>query len=137
MTPPTIDGNLAALVASLLAAVGTVAVAVLGYIASRRKEPIERESATAAASAGIADAAVALVAPYVAQVERLELRVQRAEERAESAERKAESAERKASEVGRLASEADDYIRDLHQWWETHRLKPRPPFWRWIEEGDH
>ena len=29
--------------------------------------------------------------------------------------------------------EAGDYITDLHVRWDSHRVKPRPPHWRWLE----
>ena len=39
-----------------------------------------------------------------------------------------------AAAQGRLAVEADDYITDLHVRWDSHRVKPRPPYWRWLAE---
>lgn len=38
----------------------------------------------------------------------------------------------RAAAQRRLAVEADDYITDLHVRWDTHRVKPRPPYWRWL-----
>ena len=40
----------------------------------------------------------------------------------------------RAATQGRLAAEADDYITDLHVRWDSHRVRPRPPFWRWLAE---
>ena len=41
---------------------------------------------------------------------------------------------RRAAAQGRLAAEADDYITDLHVQWDSHRVHPRPPHWRWMAE---
>ena len=118
---------------------GSSVAAVLSYWTSRRKLPVERDSAHAAASAELAEAAAALLEPLRGEVTRLDARVQLAEEDAakarEDAAKAREDAAAARSEAGalrKLASEADDYIRDLHIRWDAHRVKPHPPFWRWL-----
>lgn len=111
---------------------GTMAGSVLSYLTSRRKAPVERESAHAAASSELAEAAAALVAPLSAEVKRLDARVAAAEADAAEARKDAAAARRDA----KLAGEADDYIRDLHAHWDAHRILPRPPRWRWLSAED-
>ena len=122
---------------------GSSVAAVLSYWTSRRKLPVERDSAHAAASAELAEAAAALLEPLRGEVTRLDARVQRAEEEtilarkdAAVAREDAAAARREAATMGKLAGEADDYIRNLHAEWEHHRTKPRPPFWRWLGNDD-
>lgn len=118
---------------------GTAINAVLSYLLARRRLPVERVSAHAAASREIAQAAESLVEPLRNALQTLDERLQRAEddaakarEDAASARTDAEAARREAGALRKLASEADDYIRDLHARWEAHRVKPHPPFWRWL-----
>lgn len=118
---------------------GSSVGAVLSYWTSRRKLPVERDSAHAAASAELATAAAALLEPMQSELARMDERVALAEEDAakarEDAAKAREDAAAARSEAGalrKLASEADDYIRDLHIRWDAHRVKPHPPFWRWL-----
>ena len=118
---------------------GSTLGAVLSYWTSRRKAPVERDSAHAAAAAELSEAAAGMIEPLTAEVKRLDVRVQRAEEDAAKAREDAakaredaEAARREAGALRKIASEADDYIRDLHVRWDSHRTKPHPPFWRWL-----
>lgn len=118
---------------------GTALNAVFTYILARRRLPVEQDSAAAAASREIAAAAESLVEPLRGVVEQLDARLKRAEEDAAKAREDAavartdaEAARREAGALRKLTSEADDYIRDLHVRWDAHRVKPHPPFWRWL-----
>ena len=113
---------------------GTTLAAIFTYLLARSKAPVERESAHSAASAELAEAAASLVEPLSNEVKRLDIRVQRAETAASEAHDKAIKTDREVAGLRTLTTEADDYIRDLHVRWETHRLKQRPPFWRWLSD---
>ena len=58
---------------------GSTLGAVLSYWTSRRKAPVERDSAHAAAAAELSEAAAGMIEPLTAEVKRLDARVQRAE----------------------------------------------------------
>ena len=120
---------------------GTIA-AVLSWLAARKRLPIERDSAHAAASREITQAATELMAPLRAEVERLdhevqELRRESAEHRrrADIAEAKIAAAEAKAAALAKISTEADDYITALHRDWPQVRREDRPPAWRWLDDA--
>lgn len=112
--------------------------AVLTYLTARRRLPIERDSAAAAASGEISKAAASLVQPLREQIDQLRTEVKVAQAKAteahEAAARAEASAERSAAEVillRKIATDADDYVTDLHERWPHHRQQDRPPLWRW------
>lgn len=119
MTPDAIG----ALVVALLG--GSATGSVTSYVLARRREPIERETASAAASREIAEATTELLHPMRDEIARLGVGVREARQDASAARHEAEG-------LRRIVTDADDYINDLHARWDIHRAKTRPPFWRWL-----
>ena len=68
------------------------------------------------------------------QVDALREEVRTLRDRNEELTEENERILQRAAAQGRLAAEADDYITDLHVRWDTHRVRPRPPYWRWLAE---
>ena len=68
------------------------------------------------------------------QVDALREEVRTLRDRNEELTEENERILQRAATQGRLAVEADDYITDLHVRWDSHRIKPRPPYWRWLAE---
>ena len=68
------------------------------------------------------------------QVDALREEVRTLRDRNEELTEENERVVQRAATQGRLAVEADDYITDLHVRWDAHRIKPRPPYWRWLAE---
>lgn len=114
---------------------GGVVGSVLSYLQARRRAPIERDSAHAAASREITAAATELIAPLRAEVERLDSEVQEARHEAAQARREARDAWARVEAISKVAGEADEYITDLHQRWPIHRTRDQPPPWRWLNDS--
>lgn len=107
---------------------------------ARRKLPIERDTAHAAASREIVEAATELLDPMRAELAELreESRAAREEARiarreADAAREEARAAQRSADRLLTIVREAEEYIADLHARWDEHRRQSRPPWWRWMD----
>ena len=107
--------------------------AILSYLQARRRAPVERDSAHAAASREITEAATELMAPLRHEVERLDREVAKARQEASEARQEAAAARREAESLRRITTEADDYITRLHRDWLALREEERPPAWRWMD----
>ena len=111
----------------VLAALGTV---VASWLVSRSGIKAKRiESASSPY-----DQLAVRVVTLEQQVDALREEVRTLRDRNEELTEENERILQRAAAQGRLAAEADDYITDLHVRWDTHRIKPRPPHWRWLAE---
>ena len=124
--------------------------AILVFVASMRRAPVERTTAQAAASSEIADAARELIAPLREEVARLRGIVDESRDDARQARGDAEmartdsrGARREAllmraemDKLREIATDADDYIGDLYVRWPHHRQQDRPPPWRWHADNE-
>ena len=109
----------------VLAAVGTV---VASWLVSRGGIKAKRiESASSPY-----DQLAARVVTLEKQVDDLREEVRTLRDRNEELTEENERILQRAAAQGRLAVEADDYITDLHVRWDSHRVHPRPPYWRWL-----
>ena len=111
----------------VLAALGTV---VASWLVSR--SGIEAKRIESASSPY--DRLAVRVVTLEQQVDALREEVRTLRDRNEELTEENERILQRAAAQGRLAAEADDYITDLHVRWDTHRIKPRPPHWRWLAE---
>ncbi len=107
---------------------------------AKRKLPIERDTAHAAASREIVEAATELLEPMRAEIadQRQEIAAAREDARiarreADAAREDARAARREAEGLRRIVTDAEDYITDLHAHWDVHRKQAKPPWWRWLD----
>ncbi len=113
--------------AAALAAVATVAAA---WLASRSGIKAKRIESTSSPY----DQLAARVVTLEQQVDALREEVRTLRNQNEELTEENERILRRAAAQGRLAAEADDYITDLHVRWDSHRITPHPPHWRWLAE---
>ena len=111
----------------VLAALGTV---VASWLVSRSGIKAKRIESNSSPYAELADRVVVLER----QVVNLGEEVRTLRDKNEELTKENKRILARAAAQGRLAVEADDYITDLHIQWDSHRVKPRPPYWRWLAE---
>ena len=110
----------------VLAALGTV---VASWLVSRSGIKAKRIESASSPYDQLAGRVVTLEK----QVDALREEVRTLRDRNEELTEENERILQRAAAQGRLAVEADNYITDLHVRWDSHRVKPRPPYWRWLE----
>ena len=110
----------------VLAALGTV---VASWLVSRSGIKAKRIESASSPYDQLAGRVVTLEK----QVDALREEVRTLRDRNEELTEENERILQRAAAQGRLAVEADNYITDLHVRWDSHRVKPRPPHWRWLE----
>ena len=113
--------------AAVLAAVATIAASWLVSRSGIKAKRIESASRPY-------DQLAARVVTLERQVDDLREQVRTLRNQNEELTEENERILQRAAAQGRLAVEADDYITDLHVRWDTHRVRPRPPHWRWLAE---
>lgn len=111
----------------VLAALATILAA---WLASRSGIKAKRIESNTSPYAELADRVVVLER----QVDDLREQVSTLRSQNEELTQENERIMQRAAAQGRLAGEADDYITDLHTRWDSHRVKLRPPYWRWLAE---
>ena len=111
----------------VLAALGTV---VASWLVSRSGIKAKRIESASSPYDQLAGRVVTLEQ----QVDALREEVRTLRDQNEELTEENERVVQRAAAQGRLAVEADDYITDLHVRWDTHRVRPRPPYWRWLAD---
>ena len=110
-----------------LAALATI---VASWLVSRSGIRAKRIESAASPYERLAERVVTLEE----QVDKLREEVRTLRDANDELREESERAHALAAQQGRLAGEADDYITDLHARWDSHRVQPRPPLWRWLAE---
>ena len=111
----------------VLAALGTV---VASWLVSRSGIKAKRIESASSPYDQLAGRVVTLEQ----QVDALREEVRTLRDQNEELTEENERVVQRAAAQRRLAVEADDYITDLHVRWDAHRVRPRPPYWRWLAD---
>ena len=109
-------------------ALAAFATVVASWLVSRGGIKAKRIESAASPYERLADRVVILEG----QVDDLREEVRTLRDANDELREESDRAHELAAQQGRRAGEADDYITDLHVRWDTHRVRPQPPHWRWL-----